>query len=523
MIPTVINNGGQFVLRKFSARFDAGRLGGSPGFGSVMATSGMAGGSGIAHIARLLFLLAVAFVTLLTLPHLAAGAMPLVFVLGNTTGTKTGTGDFSGLNDMMKETYTKAFENNIEAEQEVADCIGKAEGFDVIEGQDGKQIHVGHIFSSGGGVGSILEDDYLIGSSNPTTKQSTITIKQHIAIAQLSGRALRRVKQGPAAFVTWASDYLPRKARRLAFHLDRQRLGTGTGIIARMNGAPDGTGDPMDTMFGVSGLDDRPAMLVLRDDLIRIGPNADGSSLRTGNLQITAVHYDTKAIDTALSSAVGTPATATSAADNDYIFLGDGNVQSAGVREMMGLEGIIDDGTNLSTFQGVTRASFPELNSQIIDSTAAGWDTTLSEEILDYADGFAWERGNEGRPSTVLVNRSGQRSFWKNMKNDRVLNDPAGMFKGGRAKLRMMLGDRVVTLQQARKVPASRCYGIDGTGIQRFKIGSGRWDDTDGSVWNRVVDSTGRKDAFFAVYVLEEEMGAGNPAGSFKITGLAEA
>lgn len=476
-----------------------------------------------AGLARVFLLSALAVVAMAALAHGQPYEIMLVAFAGTTTGTKTGTGDFTGINDMMKETYTKAFENNIENEQEVADCIGKAEGFEVIEGPDGKQIHVGHIFSSGGGVGSMLEDDYLIGSSNPTTKQSTITIKQHVAIAQLSGRALRRVKQGPAAFVTWAADYLPRKARRLAFHLDRQRLGTGTGIVARVNGTPDGTGDGIDNMFGISGLDDRATSLLLRDDLIRVGPNADGTSLRTGNLQVISLSYANKTMDTALSTAIGTPAIATSEADNDYIFLGDGNVQSIGAREMMGLEGIVDDGTNLATFQTLTRASFPELNSQIVDSTAGGWDSTLSEEILDYSDGLCWERGNEGRPQTVLVNRSGQRSFWKNMKNDRVLNDPAGMFKGGRAKLRMMLGDRVVTLQAARKVPASRCFGLDGQGIQRFKIGAGRWDDTDGSVWNRVVDSTGRKDAFFAVYVLEEEMGAGNPAGSFKITGLAEA
>jgi hypothetical protein len=130
-----------------------------------------------------------------------------------------------------------------------------------------------------------------------------------------------------------------------------------------------------------------------------------------------------------------------------------------------------------------------------------------------------------GRPTSVFVNRSGQRSFWKNLKNDRVINDPKGTFQGGvnKARLKMMLGDRLVTVAAARKVPASRAYGIDGSSIERFRIGSGRWDDTDGSIWNRVVDGTGRKDAFFAVYVEEEEMGASNPAGNFKITNLLEA
>lgn len=444
------------------------------------------------------------------------------FIIGETTGTKSSGSDFVGLSAMLKERYTKAFENNVEKDEEVADLITKAEGFEVVEGPDGKQINLGHIFSSGGGVGSILEDDYLPTPTPPTTKQSQITIKQHVAIVQLSGRALRRVKKGPAAFVSWATEALPRKAQRLAFHKDRQRLGTGTGIVFRMNGVPDGTGDPVDNMFGISGLDDRATHLVLRDDSLRYSPNSNGTSPRTGVAYVKKVDYAGKKIDTATTYG-GADATPTAAADNDYVFLGDANVNSSGAREMMGLEGIIDDGTNLATFQGLTRADFPELQAQIVDSTTGGWDATLSEEILDYADSLSFERGNMGRPKSVLVSRSGQRSFWKNMKSDRVLNDPAGVFKGGKARLKMMLGDRVVTLAAGRKVPESRCYGIDGEGIQRYKIGNGRWDDTDGAIWNRVVDSTGRKDAFFAVYVEEEEMGAGNPAASFKITGLAAA
>ena len=59
--------------------------------------------------------------------------------------------------------------------------------------------------------------------------------------------------------------------------------------------------------------------------------------------------------------------------------------------------------------------------------------------------------------------------------------------------------------------------------VLRFRIGSGRWDDTDGSVWNRVVDGTGRKDAFFAVYVEEEEVGWGQPGNNAKIINLVAA
>lgn len=508
-----------FVLRSIRGRYEAARLL-VTSTGHCLRHPGLVATVGVFAAAILPVLLVLLVAAMALSGHVGALVAPIPLAVGSTTGTTTGT-DFSGLNDMLKERYTKAFENNVEQDEEVADLITKAEGFEVVEGEDGKKINIGHIFSSGGGVGSMLEDDYLPTPTNPTTKTSSITIKQHVAMVQLSGRTLRRVKKGPAAFVTWATEALPRKAQRLAFHKDRQRLGTGTGIIARYNEAtPDGTGDHLDSMFGISGLDDRACALLLRDDNLRVGPNADGTSLRTGTALVGAVNQANNSINTTVSGSAAAP---TSAADNDYLFLGDTNVNSSGAREMMGLEGIIDDGTNLATFQGLTRANYPELNAQIVDSTTGGYDSTLSEEILDYSDSLCFERGNMGRPKNVLVNRSGQRSFWKNLKNDRVINDPAGTYQGGRVKLKIMLGDRIVNVVSARKVPASRAYLIDGTGIQRYRIGNGRWDDTTGAIWDRYSDSTGKKDAYFAVYIEEEEMGAGNPAGSAKITGLAAA
>ncbi|MCU1350616.1 MAG: 17, gp16 [Acidobacteria bacterium] len=439
-----------------------------------------------------------------------------VAFMGQTTGTKASGSDFIGMSDMMKNVYTEAFENNVEADSELSDMIEAAEGFTVVDGPDGKQITLGHIFSSGGGVGAMNEDDYLYTATAPTTKQSSLTIKQLTATVELSGRTLRRVKAGPAAFVSWADEALPRKAARLAFQRDRMWIGAGTGVIGRYNGTPDATGDPINAAHGITGLEGA-VNLLLRDDNLRAATSAAATTLRVGTMKVTLVDY--------VNNAINTDQLATGAATGDYLFLGDNNVNSSGSREPMGFEGLIDDGNVLGTIQGLSRTTYPELKSQVIDSTDAtlGFGSTLNEDILDYADSLCYERGNLGRPKFIVCNRSGQRSFWKSLKADRVLNDPKGNFTGGKAKLKMILGDRIVEVRAARKVSVSRCYGIDPRTIKKYRVGAGRWDDTDGSVWNRVVDGSGRKDAFFAVYVSEEEVGIGDPAQSFKITGLAAA
>lgn len=251
----------------------------------------------------------------------------------STTGTGTGS-DFGGLNDWLKHTYTEPFENTVEADQEVLDLFESAEGFEVREGADGKQVNIGHLFASGGAAGAMLEDDYFYTPTNPVTKQSSVTIKQLMALVEMSGRTLRRVKEGPAAFTTWADQALTLAAQRLAFHKDRMALGTGTGIVCRINDASPATTDTgIDAAFGIAGLEGATKLL-LPQDSTRWSPNANGSSPRTGAAIIASVDYANDEIDI--------DAVPTSGADNDYVFIGDANVYGLGAREIMGLEGHVD-------------------------------------------------------------------------------------------------------------------------------------------------------------------------------------
>lgn len=442
--------------------------------------------------------------------------------MSTTTGTKSGTGDFSGLNEALKQTYTGPFSNNIEGEMEITQVFQDAGDFETTEGPDGKQINIGHYISAGGGVSAMSEDDYLPDNIPPVWKQGNVTIKQIAAMVQLSGRTLRRVKEGPAAFASWAEMALPEKAKRVAFHKDRMLMGTGTGIVARINGTPDGTDDAVDDAYGIAGLEGA-LNLFLRGDSFRYSPNSNGTSPRTGRVDIDSINYGGSTFSTTVA---GSAATATSAADDDYLFLGGANVNGSGSKEFNGLEAQIDDGTNVTTFQGLTRSSYPDvLYSQIVDSsTYLPAVSVLSENIIDYTDSLCWERAG-GKPSVLLVNRNGQRSFWTSLKGDRVINDPQGQFTGGKKMdgLKMLLGDRVITVKAARKVPSSRAFLLDTGTLKRFKIGAGRWDDITGSVWNRVTDSTGSKDAVYAVYIEEEEYANTFPARSGKITKLATA
>lgn len=438
-----------------------------------------------------------------------------------TTGTQQ-SGTATGLADALKYVYDKPFENNIEKESEILDFIQTAEGY-TKSGPDGKGIVIEHTFSSGGGVGAMPQDGYLPKATTPTVKNSTASLKQLSAVAEVTGQVMRRMQSDQASFENWAETMLPRRAQRLAFHIDRMGLGLGNGIIGRYTGTPSGTLDGIGHAFGIPNLEGAEK-LILRDDLVRCGPNANASSLRVGEMQVALVNQATGAISTTVN---GSAAAATSAAQNDYLFLGDSAMTIANGQEVTGLEALIDDGNLAATLQGLSRASYPELCAQVVDATAGGFTGALTESLVDYADQLCYERGNLGRPDKILASRSGLRSLWISLKADRQISDArsvmSGDYKGGKKSVTLILGDREVEVRVARKVPISRAYLLDPQAIMRYENGTGRWDDTDGSVWNRVVDGTGRKDAFFAVYIKELELAANNPASCAKITGLSAA
>lgn len=430
-----------------------------------------------------------------------------------TTGiASTGT-DFIGATGALKEVYDKPFENNIEGESEVWSALEKTDGFEMTdEAGDGKGIKINHTFSYGGGVYAMSESDYFGSSSLPTTVQSSTTIPTISATVQMSGRLMRRMQGDKVAFANWADELLPKRAKRVAFHLDRMSLGTGTGIIGRISGAPDATDDTLFAAFGIAGLEGA-GNLILRGDVLRYSPNADGTAPRAGAATVSSKPNGSTGV-------YSTDVLPAGALANDYVALGDANVLSFG-KEIMGLEGIIDDGTNLATLQSLLRATYGEMKGQIIDSSSAQFGATLSEEVIDYADSQAFEQGDGGQPSLLLVNRSGNRSFWKSLKGDRNINDPRGNYTGGRAKLEMLIGDRMVKIVPARKVPLSRAYGIDTRAVKRADIGPGGWVDTTGAVFKQVSDATGYKDAYVAHYIKETQLIAYDPAMCYKITNLA--
>lgn len=424
----------------------------------------------------------------------------------------------TSFNDVLKTVYEPVMRDLSVVETELWDLFTEEENFSVVEGPDGKSINISHLFSWGGGISWMGENDYIPASQDPNIKQSSINIAQVGATVEMSGRVMRRVKEGPAAFATWAERVLPERVKRLAFQKDVALMGAGTGILFQVNMAtPASTAMGINNAYGISGLEGA-ANLVWLGDSLRYAADAAGATLRSGAAVVQAVSI--------ANSTISTDVLPTSTANGDFIALGDANVNTFG-KACMGLLGIVDDGTVVPTFQNLSRTSFPLMQGQILDSTTANgsiYNGQFGEELLDFADSTQYERGL-GKADVVVCNRSGRRAFWKDLKGDRRINDPAGSYTGGRSDggLKMILGDREVELKVARKCPQSRAFLLQKDTLKMFRVGPGRWDDTSGSIWTRAVDSTGRKDAFFAFYVEEYQVACDAPIKNMQVIGLKAA
>jgi hypothetical protein len=73
----------------------------------------------------------------------------------------------------------------------------------------------------------------------------------------------------------------------------------------------------------------------------------------------------------------------------------------------------------------------------------------------------------------------------------------------------------------ARKLPPEVCFALQSDTWRRLTLGTWDWDDRTGSIWNRVTDSVGRKDAFFATGNMYEQLFCTAPRKNVRIDNLS--
>ena len=435
------------------------------------------------------------------------------------------------ITEAMKIIFSDPLIVNIVEDSELLSIFQTDMNVKVDETTGGRFIEMAHYFQLPAGVGARAENEYIPEADDPIFRNARLFLRKIQGTVEMTGDTMRRVVGDEGAFINYMERALPDLVTRLVNEIDRMYIGFGAGIKARAELTPVKTSPStldiqVNRSLGVDGFTDA-FFLFLEGERIVFDTAADGQSLITGGgdraLRVSDIDEDSSTIEfTGLEALID----AVVAAGADiYLFPGDeagASSQTAGGvdREIAGLMAGADDGGIIATYNNISRTGSNSRlwKSIIIDGSDAVWGGQLTEELLSFADDEVAVKG-AGKIDTIIASRSAARGYWQSLKGDRVFNDPRS-FAGGRNGLSIILGDREVMLKVARKLPPEVVFALQADTWRRITLGTWDWDDRTGSIWNRVIDSIGRKDAFFATGNMYEQLFCVAPRKNVRIDNL---
>jgi hypothetical protein len=472
------------------------------------------------HLARRAGAVLIALVAFVLAPLSRAFGLPLL-----PAGTMTAT---TNISEAMKIIFSDPIVQNMVVESELLNRFRTETNVRTDDTTGGRYIEMAHYFQLPAGVGARQENEYIPVADAPVFRNSRIWLAKIQGVVEMTGDVMRRVASNEGAFLDYAAQALPDFSRRLTHEIDRMVLGVGTGVKARirnvtatLGGVPltagiSAFGVPaagqfviaVDRTMGIAGLGQSFLHFLEGERLTFTAALALPSVLKnagTGqSAQVISINEDENTLT--LQGLVGLHA---ALAANDYIAAGDSAGTSlpglpllgsvVGHKEIQGLYAGVDNGGVLANYNNIDRTNPANRlwNSIVIDGSAAPWTGVLNEELMVYADDEVAVRG-AGRVDLIVTSRSGARGYWKSLKTDRFFMDPRS-YAGGKPGVQVILGDRSLPLVIARKLPYNTTFMLQSDTWRRLTLGTWEWDDKTGSIWNRVSDAVGRRDAYFAV------------------------
>lgn len=217
-------------------------------------------------------------------------------------------------------------------------------------------VHWGRNTGSAAGSETVV----LPTAGNQQYSQATITMKYNFHTITLTDVALQAAKRSKEFLVNALESEYTGAKEDMQRQMSRQGYGVGTGVVCRVNeGTPDTT-------------------LVIDTPMIGKNPT-DYFDVGTSLMFSSDADAATSAAYTTVTGITGNTTlgitSASGIADDDYVYIAHGNGTTSPTvsnvnAEMMGLKGLIDDGTNIDSFQNITRTSYSWWQSFIDDSTS---------------------------------------------------------------------------------------------------------------------------------------------------------
>lgn len=213
--------------------------------------------------------------------------------------------------------------------------------------------------------GAINETEAFRTIDNENYQQFKVTPKVIVWPIAFSGLSAKAADADDEAFVSAVVDALDRARERLLKDENRQFYGLGNGLLAN----PSGVVASNATSFSVASAQYLRRNMVL--DMFQAATKTV-DSIRVADVdKVNSVVY--------FSVSIGAALTATT----DIVKENVRDSAAADGKEMMGLRGIIDDGTELTTFENLSAAANLIWRGRRLDAASANLTSDLIQRLLD--------------------------------------------------------------------------------------------------------------------------------------------
>lgn len=411
------------------------------------------------------------------------------------------------LDGILKEVYAPYIRDQVSTYSPVQEMFEKITDAD----WEGRQVREAAIMSYNEGVGATTEDGNLPTAGNFDPQQFVIPMKYLNATFKMTKQMMESAKTSKGAFKNATRVSFDTVIRNLKRERARMLWGSGTGVLALVNGDP-GTGTTLtvDSPGGIAG--SVGGARFLRKGMMIGFVNPTGPALRTGGARvITAVAADGNSVtvDAAIDGAV---------ADNDYVVRANiASVTSLGDtgtnNEPMGLTGLIDDGTLVGTYFGLSRTTYPQLKARL-DAAVGPLSLDVIQKNIDYV-----EQQHDSQIDGFCCHHAVRRAYLALLEADRRytgadLRSPDGGTKVVKRSAYITYGG--LPIVEDKFAPYDQLFGYQKSNFRRYVQKEGEWADDDGAILNR----ENGKDNWTAFYRIWENYFCDRPGAQFYLTGI---
>lgn len=237
-------------------------------------------------------------------------------------------------------------------------------------------------------VGAINETETFRSADQETYAQYKVSPKVIVGPVEFSGLLSKAADQDEETFANAVVDLLDMTKERLLKDENRQFYGLGTGLLAN----PAGNAASNVTSFSVASAQYLRANMVI--DIF------NGATKTVDSIRISDVDKQNNVVY--FSTSIGAALITTDAVVKE-------NVRDSAPtdgKEMIGLRGIVDDGTDLTTFENISASANRIWRSVLINASSGNLTSDLLQRLMDDVQTLGGES-----PDTIIMHPKQRRKY----------------------------------------------------------------------------------------------------------------